>query len=506
MKRIKSAMGWLGAWLAILLCLVLLPSGQAIGQAVVQIQLGGFTANGRASNLAVSTTSARQQFSSAASPVALLQNVGSVDAYCDIGSSTVTATATSKIVVRAGQWFSVQKQAGNTSYVACITASSTTTMQIMEGNGLPLLGALGSGGGGGGAVTVADGADVALGAVADAAATQGGTGTVSAKLRLATSQLNSISTAQTAGTQKTQIVDGSGNVIASTSNNLNVQCANCSGSGASGTDQGAFTAGSSVFAPAGGFFQTTATNNPLTNGQWGAWQMTAQRAGFINLRNASGTEIGVTAAPLAVTGSGTAGSAASGVLSVQGIASMTPILANPGTAANWGVGATGAAVPANAVYVALNSGGNLTGWTGAVSQSGTWTVQPGNTANTTPWLTTPTPSDSSAVGITPTVSGSAGNNLVLKAAAGNLYSVYATNLTATAGFLVVLNATSAPADGAITPLACAPLPANGMASLSYNPGPPAVYSTGITAVITSASTCFTKTTGVITGFIGGAAK
>lgn len=49
------------------------------------------------------------------------------------------------------------------------------------------------GGGGGGAVTIADGADVTQGAIADAAATQGGTGTVSAKLRLMTSQLNTIS-------------------------------------------------------------------------------------------------------------------------------------------------------------------------------------------------------------------------------------------------------------------------------------------------------------------------
>ena len=42
---------------------------------------------------------------------------------------------------------------------------------------------------------------------------------------------------------------------------------------------------------------------------------------------------------LTFTGSGTAGTAASGVLTVQGIASMTPILANPGTAANWGIAA-----------------------------------------------------------------------------------------------------------------------------------------------------------------------
>lgn len=112
--------------------------------------------------------------------------------------------------------------------------------------------------------------------------------------------LASTSTKQSDGTQKTQIVDGSGNVIASTSNNLNVQCANCSGSGASAVDEAVFTAGTSVFAPSGVFFQTTATDNALTNGQQGMLQATAQRAAFVNLRNASGTEIGVTATPLFV--------------------------------------------------------------------------------------------------------------------------------------------------------------------------------------------------------------
>lgn len=116
------------------------------------------------------------------------------------------------------------------------------------------------------------------------------------------------------------------------------------------------------------------------------------------------------------------------------------------------------------------------------------------------------PTSASAIGITPTVSTAGEASHVLKASAGNAYSVYATNLTATAGFLVVLNATSAPVDGAITPLACAPLSANGVASLNYAPGPPGVYSTGITAVVTSASTCFTKTTGVITAFISGSVQ
>lgn len=114
------------------------------------------------------------------------------------------------------------------------------------------------------------------------------------------------------------------------------------------------------------------------------------------------------------------------------------------------------------------------------------------------------PSAAFAQGSTPVVSGSAGATLVVKASPGTLYSIYATNHTATAGFLVVLNLTAAPADGAITPLDCIPLPANGFAV--YNPLRPSAYSVGITAVVTSAAVCFTKTTGVITGFIKGVAQ
>jgi hypothetical protein len=109
-------------------------------------------------------------------------------------------------------------------------------------------------------------------------------------------------------------------------------------------------------------------------------------------------------------------------------------------------------------------------------------------------------------GIIPVVSAAAESSHVLKASPGSLCSVYATNLTATAGFLVVTNTTTAPADGAILPLECVPLPANSNASVNYNPGPPSVFGTGITAVVTSATTCFTKTTGVITAFIKGAVQ
>lgn len=135
--------------------------------------------------------------------------------------------------------------------------------------------------------------------------------------------LAATSTKQSDGSQKTQIVDGSGNVIASTSNNLNVQCSNCSGSGVSAADEASFTAGTSLFAPAGGFFQTTATSNPLTTGQQGFVQMTAQRAFFTNLRNSSGAEIGNSTTPVQVSLANTASNATA--VKVDGSATVQPI-------------------------------------------------------------------------------------------------------------------------------------------------------------------------------------
>lgn len=127
-------------------------------------------------------------------------------------------------------------------------------------------------------------------------------------------------------------------------------------------------------------------------------------------------------------------------------------------------------------------------------------------AITTALATAPPPSALVTVGITPVVSTSAESSHVLKATPGNAYSAYATNLTATAGFLMLFNATSAPADGAVQPLACVSLPPNNPASINYSPGPPGVFSVGITAVVSSATTCFTKTTGTITAFISGLVK
>jgi len=106
----------------------------------------------------------------------------------------------------------------------CYFVTTVQCQVVSVANPLPTTG---GGGGGGGAVTIADGADVAQGATADAAATAGSTGTLSAKLRLMTTQLASVITNTSA-----------------VSSAVNVTPTNCSGTiAAGGTAQNAFTAG-----------------------------------------------------------------------------------------------------------------------------------------------------------------------------------------------------------------------------------------------------------------------
>lgn len=107
-------------------------------------------------------------------------------------------------------------------------------------------------------------------------------------------------------------------------------------------------------------------------------------------------------------------------------------------------------------------------------------------------------------GVTPVVSATTEATHVLKASAGVLYSASATVYSGSSntGNLLIFNATSAPVDGAVTPIICTPLRGGYQAWVNYSIAP-ATFSTGITAVISSAASCFTKTTGVLSGFING---
>lgn len=111
----------------------------------------------------------------------------------------------------------------------------------------------------------------------------------------------------------------------------------------------------------------------------------------------------------------------------------------------------------------------------------------------------PPPSSSSSVGITPVVSTAAEANHVLKNSPGNLYGVVITT-GGTAGYLLLFDATSAPSDGAVSPIYCVNTPANTTTGLSFAAAP-AVFATGITASFSSTG-CFTKTASATATFAG----
>ena len=82
-----------------------------------------------------------------------------------------------------------------------------------------------------------------------------------------------------------------------------VNCSNCSGSGVSAQDQSAFVAGTSLLVPGGGVFNDALV--ALTSGQQAMQRLTSARGAHVNLRNATGTEIGTAGSPVRIDPTGT---------------------------------------------------------------------------------------------------------------------------------------------------------------------------------------------------------
>jgi hypothetical protein len=86
----------------------------------------------------------------------------------------------------------------------------------------------------------------------------------------------------------------------------------------------------------------------------------------------------------------------------------------------------------------------------AATQSGTWTVQPGNTPNTTPWLVTDTPATTGGVSVSSFLSTVAVQSTAIKASAGQVYGLQFFNTNAAPRYVRLYNQTASPAstDGA----------------------------------------------------------
>lgn len=113
-----------------------------------------------------------------------------------------------------------------------------------------------------------------------------------------------------------------------------------------------------------------------------------------------------------------------------------------------------------------------------------------------------TPSATAANATTPVATSAAAGSRIVKASPGNLYGLNVVS-GASAGFVLLFNSTTVPADGAVTPVKCMPLAANTGIDINMR-DMPSYFSTGIVAVF-STTGCFAKTISA-TAFISGDAK
>jgi len=269
----------------------------------------------------------------------------------------------------------------------------------------------------------------------------------------------------------TGAVTGSGNftVTQGTGTNLHMVCDSGCSSSTAPADEAAFTAGTTPQSPVGGFFQTTATNNALTNGQMGAIQLTAQRAVFSNLRNSAGVELGNSTTPLQV------------------------------SLANTGANGTKLLVTPDSVALPANQSVNVNQWNGqalASPDANSYVINP-NAATAT---------SAAAASVCNILATASTNATSCKGSAGNLYGYEIFNTTTTVYYLRLYNTSSAPtcssATGFIRSIPIPPAAAAGqVGGIVSNQVVPVNQGTGIGYCITGGSTS-TDNTNAAAGIFG----
>ena len=131
-----------------------------------------------------------------------------------------------------------------------------------------------------------------------------------------------------------------------------------------------------------------------------------------------------------------------------------------------------------------DGGGSLTvDGTVAATQSGTWTVQPGNTANTTPWLVTSSPGTSGGYLISRRISTASTNAVSAKASAGQVYGYYIYNDSNQTRYVKLYNKASAPTVGTDIPVMTIPIPGGSAANVDFSNG--IAFATGIAFAMTT---------------------
>lgn len=148
---------------------------------------------------------------------------------------------------------------------------------------------------------------------------------------------------------------------------------------------------------------------------------------------------------------------------------------------------SGDATPAQSALFVINQGAvfNGTNWDRARGDTfGAWVVD--------------APSSAATVALTPNANGTVNSANTIKGSAGNLYRLNVV-AGATPGYVMVFDATTAPADGAVTPKWVMPVAAS--AGINQGFSPPMRMTVGCTIVFSTTGP-YTKTASA-TAFIGG---
>lgn len=179
----------------------------------------------------------------------------------------------------------------------------------------------------------------------------------------------------------------------------------------------------------------------------------------------------------------------SGAAKVDGSAVTQPVswsgqtvTVTQSTASSLKVDLSGTAANATAIKV---DGSGVTQPVSA-TQTSTWTVQPGNTANTTPWLVSQVPTTAGGCLISRTLSANNTTGILAKNAAGQVYGWAITNTNASPRFVKLYNKASAATVGTDTPVVTLLIPgnANGSGQLaSFTSG--IQFATGVSYGITT---------------------
>jgi hypothetical protein len=291
-------------------------------------------------------------------------------------------------------------------------------------------------------------------------------------------------------------VDASGVPVPVTDNGSNLHVQGAAASGAT-------KAGNPL--QTGAVFNTTQPT--VTSGQAVEAQATA-RGGLIVSTGVDAFHVTVDSAPTTtVTGTVTANIGTTGGLAldatltggslvgiVKTLAKGTTAAGNPTSTAQ---GANNQALDVNVYYgSALVDPRSIRALTSSdvvsAAQSGTWTVQPGNTANTTPWLVSQTPASTGGLSTQKYVLAATTNAQSVKASAGQVYSLQAFNNGSTPIYVKLYNKASAPTVGTDVPVKVIQVPANATAAngsgVVVTLGPGVAFGTGIALAVTGGIT------------------